>query len=97
VLVGEGCINSLSENVIGILLVLWFIVNLEESSNTHGGLGILEIPSSIVNSFFLSILSLSFPYFPSITAVIRTELLHKYFAIINPNCMSDRRTIWQYM
>jgi hypothetical protein len=34
-------------------------VNLEESSsNTHGGLGILKIPSSIVNSFFLSILSL---------------------------------------
>jgi hypothetical protein len=36
-------------------------VNLEEeSSNTHGGLGILEIPSSIVNTFFLSILSSCF-------------------------------------
>jgi hypothetical protein len=58
VLVGEGCINSLSENVIGILLIIWFIVNLEEESlNTHGGLGILEMPSSIVNSFFLFFLS----------------------------------------
>jgi hypothetical protein len=36
-------------------------VNLEEkSSNTHGGLGILEIPSSIINTFFLSILSSCF-------------------------------------
>ena len=32
----------------------------EESSNTHGGLGILEIPSSIVNIFFLSIISSCF-------------------------------------
>ena len=35
-------------------------MNLEESSNTCGGLGILEIPSSIVNTFFLSILSSCF-------------------------------------
>jgi hypothetical protein len=36
-------------------------VNLEEKfSNTHGGLGILEIPSSIINTFFLSILSSCF-------------------------------------
>jgi hypothetical protein len=43
-----------------------FIVNLEESSNTHGGLGILEIPSSIVNSFpfpsIFIILSLYYTY-----------------------------------
>jgi hypothetical protein len=36
-------------------------VNLEEeSSNTHGGLDILKITSSIVNIFFLSILSSCF-------------------------------------
>jgi hypothetical protein len=29
VLVGKGCINSLSENVIGIFIVIWFIVNME--------------------------------------------------------------------
>jgi hypothetical protein len=49
-----------------------FIVNLkEESLNTHGSLGILEIPSLIVNTFFLSILSSCFKLINS-TFIIRT-------------------------
>jgi hypothetical protein len=61
-------------------------VNLEEEfSNTHGGLGILEIPSSIVNTFILSILSSCFELINStfiistVTSGIKAVRFHFFF------------------